>query len=231
MPACAFRGGCRARPAAASTALRDALGVALRGRPVTVFEAAELIGGAAAYSGGQVWVGANHVAEREGWTTTWSGRSEYVRDIARDHPEVLDEAATLRWLQATPRATRYWEEVERDPLDRSVAPRSLRGDGHPARALGRRATAAIPATVSRCCPAGAASDGYAYGPEYAMPHAIIVDAAGNRYCDDSYWVDIVDRTLDPGRPHLPFFLIWDEQHHRKYGLGATGPGEDYPEDS
>jgi 3-oxosteroid 1-dehydrogenase len=42
------------------------LGVALRGGSATVYEAADLVGGAAAYSGGRVRVGANHVAEREG---------------------------------------------------------------------------------------------------------------------------------------------------------------------
>ena len=70
--------------------------------------------------------------------------------------------------------------------------------------------------------------GYAYGPDYAMPHAMIVDATGRRYCDDSYWVDIVAKTMDPDDQHLPFFLIFDEQHHQKYGLGVTPPGGDYP---
>jgi 3-oxosteroid 1-dehydrogenase len=111
----------------------------------------------------------------------------------------------------------------------SVAPDSLRGDGiRLARSVGA-ATATIPSTSVPILPGWPAEEGYAYGPEYAMPHAIIVDAAGNRYCDDSYWVDIVARTLAPDDRHLPFFLVWDEQHHRKYGLGATGPGEDYPE--
>jgi len=46
--------------------LATAIGVALKGRRAVVFESAELVGGAAAYSGGQVWIGANHVAERNG---------------------------------------------------------------------------------------------------------------------------------------------------------------------
>jgi 3-oxosteroid 1-dehydrogenase len=29
--------------------------------------------------------------------------------------------------------------------------------------------------------------------------------------------------------HLPFFMVFDEQHHQKYGLGATLPGGAYPE--
>jgi 3-oxosteroid 1-dehydrogenase len=367
--------------------LATALGVALNGRRAIVFEAAEQVGGAAAYSGGQVWVGANHVAEREGIDDDLERAEAYVRDIARGHPEVLDEQAMLRWLRVSPAATRYWEDVGAirwtvipgladyhneaegaleegryltnavidgsalgawrpklrvspffpvgttyaemfvkgrrltgfgvtdeaedeakgdDPLTfgtgvvasflarvlreeaieilpghpvtelltdaggavvgvragglerrgpvvlatstydwdpelvrefldlepedfGSVAPDSLRGDGIKlARSVGG-ATVTIPVTSVPILPGWRAGSGYAYGPEYAMPHAIIVDASGNRYCDDSYWVDIVARTLDPEQRHLPFFLIWDEQHHRKYGLGATSPGADYPE--
>jgi 3-oxosteroid 1-dehydrogenase len=111
----------------------------------------------------------------------------------------------------------------------SVAPDSLRGDGiRLARAAGA-ATATIPATSVPILPGWPAGNGYAYGPEYAMPHAMIVDRSGRRFGNDSYWVDLVPRALDPAGRHLPFFLIMDDQHHRKYGLGATGPGEDYPE--
>lgn len=48
--------------------LSTALTCALNARRAIVLEAAELVGGAAAYSGGQVWCGANHVAVREGIT-------------------------------------------------------------------------------------------------------------------------------------------------------------------
>jgi 3-oxosteroid 1-dehydrogenase len=68
-----------------------------------------------------------------------------------------------------------------------------------------------------------------YGPEFAKPHSIIVDAEGKRFCNDSYWPDIVARALDPADPHLPIFLVWDEQHRDHYGLGLTPPGGDYPE--
>ena len=387
--------------------LATALGLALRGRPVTVFEAAPLLGGAAAFSGGQVWVGANHVAVREGIVGDSLELAErYVRAIAHAHPEVLDEQAMRRWLQVSPDATRYWEDVGairwtvipgladyhneadgalpegryltneaidgsvlgewRDRLrvspyfpvgttyaemfvkgrrltnvdedtdgeqagvqafglperrggdtpasDRltfgtgvvagflarvlrepgirlhlehrvtelltddgavvgvraegpagtvehrgpvvlatstydwdpelvhelvglgpedfgSVAPQTIRGDGiRLARAVGG-AVAKLPATAIPMLP-GWKTDtgvGYAYGPDYAMPHCMIVDRSGTRYCDDSYWVDIVEKTMDPEGPHLPFFLVFDEQHHRKYGLGATPPGGDYPD--
>lgn len=387
--------------------LATALGLALHGKSATVFEAGDLLGGAAAYSGGQVWVGANHVAVREGIDGDSLELAErYVRAIAHSHPEVLDEDAMYRWLQVAPEATRYWEDVGairwtvipgladyhneadgalpqgryltneaidgsalgewRDRLrvspyfpvgttyaemfvkgrrlthvdedsageqagvqafglpdrrdepagatDRltfgtgvvasflarvlrepgvqlhlehrvielltdergavvgvraegpqgiverhgavvlatstydwdpdlvreltglgpedfgSVAPRTIRGDGiRLARSVGG-AVAKLPATAVPMLPGWPTEGGvgYAYGPDYAMPHCLIVDRTGRRYCDDSYWVDIVEKTMDPAEPHLPFFLIFDEQHHRKYGLGATPPGGEYP---
>lgn len=391
--------------------LATALGAALHGKSVTVFEAADLVGGAAAYSGGQVWAGANHVAEREGIEDNLELAERYIRSIAHNQPELLDEAAMRRWLQTSPIAMKYWEEVgaikwtvipgladyhneaegalpagryltnqvidgsalgpwreklrvspyfpvgttyadmfvkgrrltyvddnesggehagvqgfglpenregwsgaedgsdaltfgtgvvasflarvlQEDKVEilpshpvtelltdddgkvvgvraqgpdgvverrgpvvlatstydwdpelvqemvglgpedfGSVAPESLRGDGIKlARAVGG-AVVKIPATSVPMLP-GWKSDvgsGFAYGPDYAMPHAMIVDKTGKRYCDDSYWVDIVAKTMDPEDKHLPFFLIFDEQHHQKYGLGITPPGGAYAE--
>lgn len=394
--------------------LATALGVAINGGRAEVFEAADLVGGAAAYSGGQVWVGANHVAPREGIDgDTLDLAERYVRAIAHHHPEVLDEAAMRRWLETSPEATKYWEDQgairwtvipgladyhneadgalpagryltnevidgselgewrdklrvspyfpvgttyadmfvkgrrltyvddnesgeeqagvqafglpERrdaepaeaedqgdDPLTfgtgvvasflrrvmqepgitihtghpvtelltddsgavvgvratgldgvverrgpvvlatstydwdaelvrelvglgeedfGSVAPDSIRGDGIKlARAVGG-AVAVLPPTSIPMLPGWKSTlgSGYAYGPDYAMPHAMIVDKTGKRYCDDSYWVDIVEKTMNPDDRHLPFFLVFDEQHHQKYGLGVTPPGGDYPD--
>jgi 3-oxosteroid 1-dehydrogenase len=391
--------------------LATALGVALHGRSVTVLEAADLVGGAAAYSGGQVWVGANHVMEREGIADDLVRVEHYVREIASEHPQALDESAMMRWLTTAPQAMRYWEEIgairwaiipgladyhfeaegaatqgryltnevidgsrlgqwrerlrvspyfpvgttyaemfakgrrgawledaeaegipdhagvtafgrpdrrdekggehDGDPLTfgtgvvasflarvieqerieiltshpvvellsneagavtgvrangpdgvverrgpvvlatssydwdpdlvkelldldpenfGSVAPESLRGDGIKlARSVGG-AVARIPATSVPMLPGwpSQVGTGYGYGPEFALPHAMIVDATGRRYCNDSYWVDIVAKTLAPGDVHLPFFMIWDDQHRRKYGLGTTPPGGEYP---
>lgn len=55
--------------------LATALGVALNGGRAVVLEAADLVGGAAAYSGGQVWSGANHVAARQGIEDSLDSRS------------------------------------------------------------------------------------------------------------------------------------------------------------
>ena len=391
--------------------IATALGVALRGGTAVVLESSDLVGGAAAYSGGMVWVGANHVAAREGIDDDLERAEAYVRALTHEHPELLDERAMLRWLVSAPLAMEYWEqqgairweiipeladyhdeapgalEVGRyltnavidgstlgawrerlrvspnfpvgmtyaemnvkgrrssslahgeddeiaghagvpafgrtdvaahsagtaDPLTfgtgvvasflaravrepgiefrlstrvtglltdeagavtgvqahgpdgpvelhgpvvlatstydwnpalvkefldldeedfSSLAPTSIAGDGITlARSVGA-AIARVPATSVPIVPGWKAHNdtGVSNGPEYALPHCMMVDARGNRFCDDSYWVGIVRGALDPAERHLPFFLIWDEQHHAKYGLGLTPPGGDYPSD-
>ena len=388
--------------------LASAIALADRGRHVTVLEAGTKVGGAAAYSGGQVWVGANHVATREGIEGDSKERAaRYIRAIAHRSPEYLDEAAMERWIDTAPDATRYWEEIgairwtvipgladyhneadgampagryltnvpiareelgdwrdrllispyfpvgttydelfqrgrrqsvveddeeeeggqvqgfgqserrdgkahgpdtltfgpgvvgsflaralrdpkitiltdhrvtelKRDPdghvtgviaatgegqvefegivilatstfdndpdlvreivgLDPdqwgSVGPKTLRGDAIKlARSVGG-AVIKLPASAQTMQPGWKSdyNEGFSYGPDTAMPHTMIVNRHGQRYCDDSYWVDIAQRTMDDAAENLPFFLIFDEQHHRKYGLGMTPPGADYPE--
>jgi 3-oxosteroid 1-dehydrogenase len=368
--------------------LAAAIGVALKGRRAIVFEAADKVGGAAAYSGGQVWIGANHVAAREGIADDLDRVRTYVRAIAHDEPDLLDEDAMERWLTAAPHAARYWEEVgaiqwtlipgltdyhseadgalgvgryltndlidgrdlgewqstlRRSPhfpvgvtYDRlvevgrrqaileqthdgsdpltfgtgvvasflrralqeeliellpshpvtglltdeqgavvgvrvdgpagertelgpvvlatsaydwdpelvsellaiepenfgSLAPRSLHGDGiHLARSVGGD-VAHIPATRVPMLPGWPADNepGFTYGPEYALPGCITVDQNARRFCDDSYWVSLIERALAPEDRHLPCYMIWDERHHQQYGLTGTDPGGEYPAD-
>jgi 3-oxosteroid 1-dehydrogenase len=368
--------------------LATALGVALHGRRAIVFEAAEQVGGAAAYSGGQVWIGANHVAAREGIDDDLERVETYVRSIAHHDPALLDEAAMDRWLTTAPLAARHWEDVgaikwtlipgltdyhseaegalgvgryltnqvidgralgdwqsrlrrsphfpvgvtydrimevgrrqalldqtndgtdpltfgtgvvasflwrvlqeelvelrpshpvtallqddagrvtgvvaegpdgpveERGPVVLatssydwdsemvtdllgiapenfgSVAPRSLRGDGiRLARSAGGD-IARIPGTRVPMLPGWPADNepGFTYGPEYALPGCITVDRGGRRFCDDSYYISLVERALDPEDGHLPCFMVWDERHHQTYGLNTTPPGGEYPAD-
>jgi 3-oxosteroid 1-dehydrogenase len=394
--------------------LATALGVALRGGRAVVLESSAMVGGAAAYSGGMVWVGANHVAAREGIADDLGLAEEYVRDLTAEHPDLLDEIAMKRWLDMSPEAIEYWENVDAirweiipdladyhseaagalevgryltnavidgselgewrellrvspnfpvgmtyaemhvkgrrsssvgadadasgeddeiaqhagvpafgktdaaspagrdgDPLTfgtgvvasflarilrepgveirlstpvtslitdaagavvgvraespdgsvalhgpvvlatstydwnpelveeflglgpddfSSLAPTSLTGTGITmAREVGAD-VARVPATRVPIVPGwNSRSDtGVSNGPEYALPHCLMVDRAGRRFCDDSYWVTIVRGALNPDDRHLPFYLVWDEQHHRKYGLGLTPPGGEYP---
>jgi 3-oxosteroid 1-dehydrogenase len=62
--------------------------------------------------------------------------------------------------------------------------------------------------------------------EHCLPHTFIVNRMGERFCDDSFHRSVVKAAVDPA--NLPMFMIWDEQHHRRYGLGASMPGEPYP---
>ena len=363
--------------------LATALGVALGGRRVVLLEAADKVGGAAAYSGGQVWVGANHVAAREGIDDDLTATEQYVRGIAHVDPSCSTSTAMRRfvddrsrrrralgagrcrplgvdpWPGRLPRRGGRCARVRPVPDDRArrrhharpwrdrllVSPYFRMGttyadmfeegrrhlattDGpaqdtltlgtgagggvpplvlleeptvellavhprHGAAARGRRprrsgvrgggtrwpgdpprsrragdqhvrlgsrprrgAARLGPGHVRqhgtgqrprgrhqagprrrrrrRQDPATLRADGarvaspttaaWSNGPEYAMPHAMIVDRAGRRFCNDSYWVDLVPKALAEDDPHLPFFLILDEQHHRKYGLGSTAPG-------
>jgi 3-oxosteroid 1-dehydrogenase len=392
--------------------LATALGVALRGGRAVVLESSDMVGGAAAYSGGMVWVGANHVAAREGIADDLGLAEAYVRDLTSEHPDLLDEVAMKRWLDIAPEAMEYWENVgairweiipdladyhseaegalevgryltnavidgselgewrdrlrvspnfpvgmtyaemhvkgrrsssvtadepteedeiaqhagvpafgktdvtgpaasDGDPLTfgtgvvasflarvlrepgveirlstpvsslitdetgavigaradspdgpvefhgpvvlatstydwnpdlveeflgldpedfSSLAPTSLTGAGITmAREVGA-AIARVPATRVPIVPGwnSRSATGVSNGPEYALPHCFMVDRSGRRFCDDSYWVTIVRGVLNPEERHLPFFLVWDEQHHRKYGLGLTPPGGEYP---
>src|SRR5699024_1788225 len=71
---------------------------------------------------------------------------------------------------------------------------------------------------------------YEYCLEHAYPHSFIVDSTGKRFCDDSYYRDIVWQSLDSDDPHLPIYLIWDEEHHQRYGMGTVEPGQPYRSD-
>lgn len=87
--------------------LAVALGSAIRGCSVVVLEADDLVGGAAAYSGGQVWVGGNHVAARQGIEDSLDLTERYVRGLSHAHPELLDEEAMKTWLEASSEAVRF----------------------------------------------------------------------------------------------------------------------------
>lgn len=173
-------------------------------------------------------------------------RTEHrVTELIQDNGEVVglkaqtpDGVVELRGPVVLATSTYDWDpELVHEVLGLSeadwgsVAPESLRGDGIKlARQVGGQ-LARIPANATPILPGwrSQVGTGFGYGPEYAMPHSMIVDRHGRRYCNDSYWVDICRRTLDPDDKHLPFFLIWDDQHRRKYGLAATPPGGEYPE--
>jgi 3-oxosteroid 1-dehydrogenase len=75
-------------------------------------------------------------------------------------------------------------------------------------------------------------EGYRACWESALPHCFIVNRAGMRFCEDDFHSPIIaaalQRDANGDLPNLPAFLIWDENHHAKYGLGRVMPGGDYP---
>ena len=101
--------------------------------------------------------------------------------------------------------------------------------------LARRSAATSPASrrpACRCCPAGCPHRlRYAYGPDYALPHSMIVDASGGRYCDDSYWVDIVAKTHRSRRPAPPLLPRLRRPAPSEVRLRPVHPGGDTPKGS
>jgi 3-oxosteroid 1-dehydrogenase len=70
--------------------------------------------------------------------------------------------------------------------------------------------------------------------EVAQPHAILVNDAGARFCDESFFVYEEPRTraFDPIKrryTNLPAFVIFDQQHRVRTAFGNIGPGRHLPE--
>jgi 3-oxosteroid 1-dehydrogenase len=379
--------------------LAAAVTAATRGASVTLVERAHRFGGAAAYSGGQVWVGANHVAAAEGSTDDLATTATYIAALAAKEPSVFEPERSAEWVETAPAAARwfadqgviewsvipdypdyYFPDVEGaqpwgryltgapfdgsqledwrpqllegphfpvgvtygemfefgglsrrsemaavleqrrhddvmtygqgivaafaaaarragvellldtevtgllasdgrvtgvridgprgaeeldgtvvlatgshdwspqisrsvtglEPEDSgSVAPASLHGDhfrfaeevGAQVRAIPAWAAPVLPGYLL-AEPAFDGDTGFRPCYEHCVPHTFIVNRDGERFCDDSFHPTIVAAALRgeaADRPNVPMYMIWDEQHHQKYGLGATAPGGDYPE--
>jgi 3-oxosteroid 1-dehydrogenase len=71
--------------------------------------------------------------------------------------------------------------------------------------------------------------------ECGCPHAIWVNRAGKRFCDESFYKDYQPRlrAWDGQRqamPNLPPFLIFDGSYRERYPLGSFMPGQEIPEE-
>jgi hypothetical protein len=71
--------------------------------------------------------------------------------------------------------------------------------------------------------------------EGGYPHALWVNRAGKRFCDESFYRDYLPRCrawngVDQRQPNYPPFLIFDQNFRDKYALGTYLPGQDIPED-
>jgi 3-oxosteroid 1-dehydrogenase len=120
----------------------------------------------------------------------------------------------------------------------SVTPSTISGDamtlvaplGGEARALPAWAAPVLPG-YKLAEPLFPGDTGYRACFEHCLPHTFMVNRAGRRFCDDSFHSTIVAEALKHdanGQPaNLPIFMVWDESHHAKYGLGRTMPGGEY----
>ncbi|MBG00797.1 MAG: 3-ketosteroid dehydrogenase [Acidimicrobiaceae bacterium] len=369
------------------------------GTSVCIIEKSAHLGGATAWSGGQVWVGANHVAKRLGIEDSIEETLEYVRSIAGNHPELFDNQMATEWVDGAAEAAKWFETegviqwrlipnyedyyypeapgskatgryLTGDPIDGellgesrkllvdaphwpigityeemfawggvsardrwdkelmeerkssdtltfgqgiaawfvkgiferdidvfteqpvtklledeagikgirsegptgtieilgqvilatgshdwssalsekfvgipsehggSLAPVSVAGDGITLGAEVGAATSAVPGTAAPITPGYKLPEpifegdsGYRGCYEHCMPHTILVNERGRRFCDDSFHPDVIAGAMridkNGEKPNLPFFMIWDDWHHNRYGLGITGPGQPY----
>lgn len=122
----------------------------------------------------------------------------------------------------------------------SVAPPTVAGDAFSLAAPLGVATVAFPPWAAPIIPGYRVATpewpgdtGYRTCFEHCLPHTFVVNAAGDRFCDDSFHPALVraaaEERPDGTRVNLPMFMVWDESHHQKYGLGRTAPGAPYPD--
>jgi 3-oxosteroid 1-dehydrogenase len=81
------------------------------GLSTLVLEASPKVGGAAAYSGGQVWVGGNHVAAARGIEDSINRTLTYVRSAAKADETSVDPARSREWLEAAAEAAAHFEQL------------------------------------------------------------------------------------------------------------------------
>jgi 3-oxosteroid 1-dehydrogenase len=66
------------------------------------------------------------------------------------------------------------------------------------------------------------------------PHSIVVNRAGQRFANDSFYPDVATRVgrfdgQQAGMANWPAWLVFDDQMRKKYGLLPAMPGEQLPE--
>ena len=87
--------------------LAAALRAADAGLDVLIVEKSPLIGGVAAYSGGVVWVGNNHLQRRAGLEDSADDTTTYLRWVARD-AATFDEELLATLVRRAPEAVEYF---------------------------------------------------------------------------------------------------------------------------
>jgi len=75
---------------------------------------------------------------------------------------------------------------------------------------------------------------YRWSNEAGCPHALWVNRAGKRFCDETWYRDWQPRVkiwdgLSQGYSNYPPFLIFDQNFCERYPVGTYMPGDDIPE--
>ncbi|MFC6719849.1 FAD-dependent oxidoreductase [Natrialbaceae archaeon GCM10025810] len=72
---------------------------------------------------------------------------------------------------------------------------------------------------------------YRYCYNVGLPHAIAVNADGERFCDEAFYPKQVDAFYDDEGDYdqFPAYMVFDEQYRRRYPLANYMPGTDYPD--
>lgn len=94
-------GGMTAAIMAAQCSLKD-----------TLVEKSEKVGGAASYSGGSVWVGANHVAEHHGLLDSTKDTLQYVQAAVGRDAASVDADLCERWQRGAGAAAHWLEQMD-----------------------------------------------------------------------------------------------------------------------
>lgn len=72
---------------------------------------------------------------------------------------------------------------------------------------------------------------YRYCYNVGLPHALAVDADGERFCDESFYPRQASELYDPTGEydHFPMYMVFDETYRQRYPLANYPPGTDYPD--
>jgi 3-oxosteroid 1-dehydrogenase len=130
----------------------------------------------------------------------------------------------------------------RGPLNAPASPPSNTGDGlkmamNVGAGLGNMTSAWWVPTLSIagvCWPNGAQRS-LPVLIERTLPHTILVNKAGNRFCNEANNYSSLAgafHMFDPATydyPNLPAFLIFDDQYRQRYPLASAMPGADLPD--
>jgi 3-oxosteroid 1-dehydrogenase len=154
--------------------------------------------------------------------------------LVRAHHGVVLATGGYDWHPTLPR---YFEQI---PEWRSMCQPSVEGDGMVMGGELGAAIAAVPANnlglMFGYQVPGEEHDGkplYRASWDGGSPHAIWVNAAGQRFADESFYKDYGPKThawdgINQTQPNFPPYLIFDSNYREKYPLGRFLPSQDLP---